>query len=265
VVPSAKTDGPPDVVNTYISTGSTGSIAMNLASFLGGSSNFYSYADGGFGYSGGGYSGGSSSYGQTVGSTNNNTEVIEDYPIAIDFEPVEDEPAIEIEKYLTCFSNVPDEGATCSIDILTDIPIDENPDKLLNWQTRSPGHTFVQIRKSNGISSVMQNIGFYPVSGWKTMLTTAPIKGKFVDNSGHEFNAGPKRELTPEKLSRTLMHIRRLARYIKYDIDDYNCTDFALEVFNYTRPADPIEIPRYDLPGGTAPNGSTLLKGSIIE
>jgi hypothetical protein len=57
------------------------------------------------------------------------------------------------------------------------------------------------------------------------------------------------------------MRISSLSRYIKYDIDDYNCTDFALEVFNYTRPADPIEIPRYDLPGGMAPNGSNTPQG----
>jgi len=65
----------------------------------------------------------------------------------------------------------------------------------------------------------MQNIGFYPMIGWKTLLTTAPVEGKFVDNSEHEFNASLKMSLTPEDLKKTLDEMIYLSSVVKYDID----------------------------------------------
>jgi hypothetical protein len=93
------------------------------------------------------------------------------------------------------------------------------------------------------------------------VLTTAPIKGKFVDNGEHEFNAGLKMSVTPEELKKTLSRISYLGKFAKYDIDDYNCTDFALDVFNQTRISNAIEIPRYNIPGGMAPYGTNTPQG----
>ena len=63
------------------------------------------------------------------------------------------------------------------------------------------------VKKSNGSASVQQNIGFYPDQGWKTMLTPAPVTGKFVDNAGHEFNASLSMSLTPEQLQSVINEI----------------------------------------------------------
>ncbi|MBC7886652.1 MAG: hypothetical protein H7Z13_02100 [Ferruginibacter sp.] len=191
---------------------------------------------------------------------NNNSPVVED-PIMIDYEPVENLAAIDLNKYLDCFSNIPDAGAVCTIKILTDIPVDKDPNAFFNWGNGSPGHTFLQITKINGSQSVQQNIGFYPVSGWKTTLTPAPLDGKFVDNYFHEFNASLSMNLTPDQLQSTLTHIQYLANFIKYDIDDYNCTDFAMEVFNYKRGGNQITIPMYTIPGGAAPFGTATPQG----
>jgi hypothetical protein len=182
-------------------------------------------------------------------------------PINIDYEPVENLAAIDIKKYIQCFTNIPDAGATCSIRILTDLPVDGEPTVFFDWQNGSPGHTFLQISKANGTQRIQQNIGFYPVSGWKNTLTTAPEDGKFVDNSGHEFNASLAMNLTPEQLQATLIHMQYLANFIRYDIDEYNCTDFALEVFNYKRGGNQLTIPKYDIPGGTAPGGTNTPQG----
>ena len=221
---------------------------------FGGYSNYYSsvdgYADftneGGGGYSGGG--GGGSSY--------------IDPPILIDFESQQANPGIDLQKFINCFSAIPDAGSTCTIEILSDLPVDNDPNKLFNFDSESPGHVFLQIRKSNGPQSVLQNIGFYPETNWKAMLTPAPVKGKFVDNGRHEFNASLKMSLTPAQLRTTFTHMQSLANFIRYDIDEYNCTDFALEVFNYVRhPANKIEIPKYDIPGGMASAGTSTPQG----
>ena len=221
-----------------------------------GAGGYTGVGSGGY-YSAGNPFGTSGGHGGGGGSPAPNNEE----PILIDYEPVENLAAIEIQKYLNCFSSVPDAGSTCTIKILTDIPVDKDPNAFFDWPNGSPGHTFLQITKVNGNQSVQQNIGFYPIKGWKNALTTAPTDGKFVDNYGHEFNASLTMELTPEKFQHTLTYIQYLANFRKYDIDEYNCTDFALEVFNYQRGGNQLTIPMYDIPGGTAINGTATPQG----
>ena len=48
-------------------------------------------------------------------------------PIYIDYEPAKTLPAIDIKKFLKCFSSIPDAGAICSIKILKDISVDKDP------------------------------------------------------------------------------------------------------------------------------------------
>jgi hypothetical protein len=180
-------------------------------------------------------------------------------PLAIDFENQYSEPAIDLQKYINCFNALPDAGAACAIEIFTDIPVDNDPYKLFNWEIGSPGHTFLRIRKTNGGQVVQQSIGFYPESAWKTALTNAPIKGKFVDNGGHEFNASLRMNLTPDQLKQVLAELQYLQN-MRYDIDEFNCTDWALAVFNHVR-SHPLEIPLYDIPGGMTARGTSTPQG----
>lgn len=232
----------------------------------GGSSGGYSGSGGSSGYygSGDGY-GGSSSYGG--GSTNGGVHSgggggasYQDPPMLVDFEEQAYNDAIDIEKYLKCFDAIPDAGSTSSITLSTDIPVDKDYRKLFDWGTGAPGHTFITITKQNGTQRTTQNIGFYPKIREKVALTPAPVEGKFVDNAGHEFNAEFRMNLTPESLRTTLTHIRYLARFINYDIDEYNCTDFAIDVFNASR-VDKLEIPLYDIPGGITAAGTRTPNG----
>jgi hypothetical protein len=280
VVPSEKNVLPEVVVVTYVKAEGSFSHSswVSLMGILGGSSGgemstgaYYSslsVIDGGGGGGGGGYVvGGSGSTGYS--STGNDDQTYsgrrpvagytEEEPIFVDIEMPEDFSAIDISKFLKCFSSIPDNGATCSIEILADIPVDNDPNKFFNWSTGSPGHTFIQISKSNGSQNVTQNIGFYPVSGWKTIFTTDPIESKLVDNGKHEFNASLKMNLTTEQLKKALNQLEHLSTK-KYDIDEYNCTDLALEVFNLSR-ANPLVIPRYHIPNGSAYGGTSTPQG----
>lgn len=195
--------------------------------------------------------------GSVSGSTGNLSGAI-----LVDYEIGNTNPAIDISKYIKCFQNIPDAGSVCSIEILTDIPVDTNPNAFFDWENESPGHTFLKITKSNGSQSVTQHIGFYPESNWKTMLTPAPIKGKFVDNATHEFNASLKMNITPAELQKALTQMSYLARFVNYDIDEYNCTDWALDVFNKARSSSiQLAIPLYQIPGGQAPYGTSTPQG----
>jgi hypothetical protein len=200
---------------------------------------------GGGGTSNGGGNGGGG------GPTNDET-------ILVDFENQDENTEIDIQKFINCFNAIPDAGATCSIEILADIPVDSDPNKIFNFDKNSPGHTFLNIRKGNGTQSVSQNIGFYPKSGLKTMLTNAPIDGKFVDNGTHEFNCGFTLNITTAQLNAAIMEMLR-TKDRKYDIDNYNCTDWAMDVFNAT--GANFEIPLYDIPGNYPSTGTRMPNG----
>ena len=49
---------------------------------------------------------------------------------------------------------------------------------------------------------------------------------------------------------------------MRYDIDDNNCTDWAIAVFNATLAGqEHLEIPLYNIPGGEAPYGTSTPQG----
>lgn len=219
-----------------------------------GNSGYYSSA-------GGNYGGGSSSSGSTSPGS-----AYTDAPMIVDFEG-DNRLQINLEHYLKCFEQIPDGGATFSIELLTDLPVDDQPLAGYNTRTGSPGHTFLQIRKQNSDQSIVQNIGFYPESALKILLTTAPVPGIFADDRRHEFNAAIKMNLNAEQFNRTIAYMNELSKRIRYDIDDYNCTDFALEIFNFNRTGNAIEIPKIEIPGTTTnnPYGSNTPQGLYLK
>ena len=214
-----------------------------------GAEGYYGSMDGG-GY---GYGGGGGGYYGDPG-----TGVVVDQTILIDADTYADNESIDIEQYLKCFDAIPDAGAQCEIGIYADIPVDSDPNKLFDFNTGSPGHTFIGIKKTNGAQTTLQYIGFYPKNGWKTAITNAPMDGKFVNNGGHEYNASYTKTLTTEEFKSTLTEIRYL-KNVQYDIDNFNCTDWALNIFN--KQGYGLQIPLYDVPGSVPSVGTSTPQG----
>jgi hypothetical protein len=240
----------PEVVITYVIP-SSGSVSwstwMSFVSFFSQASaneslgGYYSWFDGG-GSPGGG--GGGSTGGSGNPPSGGGPQI--DEPILIDLEPDDEKPGLDLQKYIKCFTAIPDAGSTCSIEISADIPVDSDPNKFYDFSTGSPGHVFLTVMKSNGSQHATLNIGFYPQSGYKAS-TYAPTAGKLVDNAGHEFNAALKMGLTPAQLSTVFVRIQQLSN-LDYDTDEYNCTDWGLDIFNRTR-TNKLDIPLYGIPG----------------
>jgi len=247
---------------------------MNLVSFIdgggggggGGWTGGYSQGDPFGGGGGGGYTGGG---GSDPGTGNPNlpatptdpnapVDVIDDQFLLVDFESQFADPAIDINAYLRCFSQIPDAGATCKIGIYSDIPVDSDPSKMFNFNAGSPGHAFIRIEKQNGSQHAKQYIGLYPASGWKTnsMLTGAP--GKLVDNGQHEYNAYMEVNITPDQLAQAIQKISSHNAPITYTLDHYNCTDFALAIWNAAASDDSyLQIPQIHIPGSMYPASNT--------
>lgn len=251
----------PEVIIVYTKTSSSSFSSSNLYMLTsmyangggsgGSGSNYYVSFSGGDGSIGNG-GGGSGSSSAPEGGLSTDPVVL------VDVERQDQNSPIDIEKFINCFNAIPDAGAACSIEIFADIPVDNDPNKIFNFGSNSPGHTFLNISKKNASQSVSQNIGFYPKAGWKTILTNAPMDSKFVNNSDHEFNCGFKINITPAQLKSALIEMQRSKNY-KYDIDNYNCTDWALDVFNAA--GGNLQIPLYDIPGNYPSTGTRMPNG----
>ncbi len=166
--------------------------------------------------------------------TNTGTELVntEDPGGIIEFDFGTD-AAIDVNKYFNCFDNIPDAGATYSMKLCADIPVNNNENDLISGL--HPGHAFLIITKSNGSSSVSQTMGFYPTTSMNVFML--PVSSKLVDDgiSGHEheYNASILLPSISQSDFQTVKStLINLASTKDYDLNDYNCTNFALEVFN---------------------------------
>lgn len=172
--------------------------------------------------------------------------------ITVDFEAPESKNPIDAKKYIDCFGTIPDNNATCTITIASDIPVDGHPEKFFNWSEASPGHTYIELYKAGSSGGIIsQNIGFYPNTAWKT-VGGGDIGSKLADDAGHEYNARYTISVTPAQLQAALNMVQTLSTH-DYNISSYNCTDFALAVFNAG--GGNLTIPKYQIPGYA--NGTT--------
>jgi hypothetical protein len=79
-------------------------------------------------------------------------------------------------------------------------------------------------------------------------------------------NASYKINISASQIQTAIIKILSLARFVQYDIDDYNCTDWALDVFNATVSVQQnLDIPHFVIPGGMAANGTSTPNGLYIK
>lgn len=152
-----------------------------------------------------------------------------------------DQQAINLNEYLRCFDNISDAGASYSINVMVDIPVDANPNSLINVGATglSVGHVFLSITKSNGPNSVTQTLGFYPASDYKS-LTLTPVTSKLADDgksgANHEFNAAITLNGWNTAEFKALLNQLRLNSTMKYEIDGFNCANFVGSSLNAVKP-----------------------------
>lgn len=215
---------------SYNSSGVSWITWMNLmALFDTSNSNQYMLVD--YGGGGGGGGGGDASLGNVI---------------TIDTESPENKAAVDAKKYIDCFGSIPDAGATYVITIATDIPVDGDPSKLFNWSDNTPGHCYIELYKAGrGGGIISQNIGFYPNTSWKA-VGGGNITSKIVDDAGHEYNARYSIAVSASQFQAALAAAQNYSNN-DYNIATFNCTDFALGVFNTA--GGNLSVPKYQIPG----------------
>jgi hypothetical protein len=212
----------------------------------GGGGSYYGSMDGNGGgyYDGGGGSGSVDPY---------YSGFSQDPVIEIEEEYIYDLQGIDINKFFKCFDNVPSGGAFYSIRLCSDIPSNSNPNTSANFSAASGGHSFLIITKTNGSTSVTQSFGFYPSTTPSWFDPFAPVSSTLKDNGAQEINASIEMNITESQFN--IVKQNAISWSTKnYDLADFNCSDYAIDVFNSIR-TSPLIISDYKiiLPGNTNP------------
>lgn len=116
--------------------------------------------------------------------------------------------------------------------IKTDLPVNSDPSYLVTpGPTFSCGHSFITLTKYNGSTTVSQSFGFYP--SIQVLSLTLTSTGSIInDNGGHEYDASSLKTVTAGEFDNVMATAKYLAANTSYNLTSYNCTDYAIEVFN---------------------------------
>ena len=191
--------------------------------------------------------------GSTATSTNPSSSLADghaDYYANIENSP--GKPGIDLDAWLKCFTNIPDDGATCSITICADLPVDNDPTANVNFYSGATGHCFMELKKTNGAQSVTQVIGFTAQDPLAAIIHGDEfVPGKLVDNAGHKYDASITMNINASAFNIALEEMKLLSANPAYSITRFDCLDFDLAVFNSIRRNNPLTLPKMYNTGST--------------
>lgn len=205
-------------------------------------SGYYGSMDGGGGY----YSSGGGGYvGNYGGSSGGGSTVPQEDLMEFEAEYIYDIPEIDVWKFFNCFDQVPSSGANYTIKLCVDIPSNNNPQASSTSSGSSAGHTFLTITKSNGASKITQSFGFYPKSEPSFLDPFGSVSSTIKDNGGNEYNAAIEMNISQSQFD--LIKNNAISKStLQYNLGNYNCTNYAMDVFNSIR-STPITISPYKI------------------
>ncbi|HVM86872.1 MAG TPA: hypothetical protein VMT76_01705 [Puia sp.] len=160
--------------------------------------------------------------------------------VTLNFETSYGKPSIDVNAFMKCFSEIPDAGATCSITVYSDLPVNDNPQYIFNILTGATGHAFLSMTKTNGSQSVTQYFG--KTTSKAIAVLGFPVAGKIVDNTAHKYNATLTMSLTPGQLQTAINKVVSIGNTPQYDMWENNCVDYALSILNTVRPTNPLNV-----------------------
>lgn len=118
------------------------------------------------------------------------------------------------------------------------------------------GHTFVKLIKTNVDGTKVEAVfGFYPATAVDPLSGLIEVAGKLVDDKGHGSEVQADKVLKHKQFFAALKYIEE-NRTNKYNLDKFNCTDFAIEVAGAA--GWNISSKRGSWPGGSGRNPGDL-------
>lgn len=151
-------------------------------------------------------------------------------------------------KFLDCFSPFGNITAT----IYVDQPVEGTNTIVADNEDGKVGHTMINISQWQPDGEVSYTFGFYP-STIATPITPGDY-GKFIDNSGRSFDISISvGEIPYGKVKGALEKLIDDGEYDWYDLDNRNCTDFALDFFGEVGYDFPDTYATWGFGGGSNP------------
>jgi len=130
-----------------------------------------------------------------------------------------DIPIINLEEYLNCFNT----SQNAIVTIYADQPSPNYPNIPIS-ASDGVGHSFISIEQGNHNVS----FGFYPSDGVGYLDPTDGIMG---NDQNHGFDVSVSISVSPQTLQTLITHSLSFA-VAQYDLQDTNCTDFAITAGN---------------------------------
>lgn len=152
--------------------------------------------------------------------------------------PAPDIPIVDIQDYLDCL-NV---SAKAKLTIYVDQPV-ANSNRVVS-NSGDVGHTYINITQGNNSSSM----GFYPENSGKPGTTDS---GAYGDDAYRDFDVSISTEISASQLSAIMDYITNNSN--GYDLYDFNCTDFALDIAELAGLNLPDNYRSYGTKGGSSP------------
>jgi len=140
-------------------------------------------------------------------------------------------PAIDLFSFINCFETISGVGAKYSLSIASLLPVDNHPDQLINMYTQSAGHAFITLKKENSSGqSITQVIGFYPTE-LNFYTLAGSVGSKIANDEENKYSAKYTIEVTENQFRSAINKAINLS-YNPYNLYDFNCTNYAIAVFN---------------------------------
>ncbi|MFC3356040.1 hypothetical protein [Sphingobacterium zeae] len=141
---------------------------------------------------------------------------------------------IDIQELLNCFNNIPSNAQTTyKVTIHTHLANPSNPHQVYNASQSDPGHAYITMQKTNGSATRSTTFGFYPSAGtWMTAIKDAENSAIGQENPQKRRSDGSYTITVSEAAFNNARNAALAGSAKQYDLNDYNCTNFALQVFN---------------------------------
>ncbi len=140
---------------------------------------------------------------------------------------------INLQQLIECFNNIPSNAQTTyKITIHTALAEPGEPYQVYNATDKTPGHAYITMQKTNGSASRSLTFGFYPSSdSWMSILKNAEDSsiGK-EDDEKRRSDASYTINVTSTAFNNA-RNVALSGSLQKYDLNDFNCTNYAIQVF----------------------------------
>lgn len=141
---------------------------------------------------------------------------------------------IDIQKLVDCFINVPSNSETkYKVTIHTHLANPNLVTQVYNFTEDDPGHSYITMEKTNGSTSRSLTFGFYPLTDtWITGTKNAVGSSIGMEDSDDRRSDASYTISISEAAFNNMKRIAVAKSSKPYDLNDYNCTDYAIDVFN---------------------------------